>query len=80
MNRGLIKIDQTNIDPIQEPQKAKCSKAQIQAKFHKIPAFPFEDQKITSFLGMLIFQPAFKRRNLEQRFKKNALITWKSSP
>jgi hypothetical protein len=27
-------------------------KAQIQAKFHKIPVMRFEDQKLTSFSGM----------------------------
>ncbi len=48
----------------------KSSKAQIQAKFHKIPMIRFEDQQLTSFSGLLIFQQLFKRINLKQRLKK----------
>lgn len=48
----------------------KSSKSQIIAKFHKIPAIRFEDQKITSFSGLLIFQLLFKRINLKQQLKK----------
>jgi hypothetical protein len=48
----------------------KSSKSQIQAKFHKIPVIRFEDQQLTSFSGLLIFQQLFKRINLKQRLKK----------
>ena len=48
----------------------KSSKAQITAKFHKIPVIRFEDQQLTSFSGLLIFQLLFKRLNLKQRLKK----------
>ena len=48
----------------------KSSKAQITAKFHKIPVIRFEDQQLTSFYGLLIFQLLFKRLNLKQRLKK----------
>jgi len=48
----------------------KSSKAQITAKFHKIPMIRFEDQQLTSFSGLLIFQLLFKRLNLKQRLKK----------
>ncbi len=48
----------------------KSSKAQIQAKYHKIPMIRFEDQQLTSFSGLLIFQQLFKRINLKQRLKK----------
>jgi hypothetical protein len=48
----------------------KSSKAQITAKFHKIPMIRFEDQQLTSFSGLLIFQLLFKRINLKQRLKK----------
>jgi hypothetical protein len=47
----------------------KSSKAQIHAKFHRIPAIRFEDQKLTSFSGLLIFQLLFKRLNLKKRLK-----------
>ena len=48
----------------------KSSKEQIQAKFHKIPEMRFEDQKLTSFFGLLIFQLLFKRLDLKQRLKQ----------
>jgi len=48
----------------------KSSKAQITAKFYKIPMIRFEDQQLTSFSGLLIFQLLFKRLNLKQRLKK----------
>ena len=47
----------------------KSSKAQIVAKFHKIPTLCFEDQHLTSFSGLLVFQLLFKRINLN-RLKK----------
>jgi len=48
----------------------KSSKAQITAKFHKIPMIRFEDQQLTSFSGLLIFQLLFKRINLKKRLKR----------
>jgi hypothetical protein len=48
----------------------KSSKAQIQAKYHKFPVIRFEDQQLTSFSGLLIFQQLFKRMNLKQRLKR----------
>ena len=48
----------------------KSSKAEIQAKYHKIPVIRFEDQQLTSFSGLLIFQQLFKRIELKRRLKK----------
>jgi len=48
----------------------KSSKSQITAKFHKIPTIRFEDQKLTSFSGLMIFQLLFKRINLKKRLKQ----------
>ena len=47
----------------------KSSKSQIQAKFHKIPHIKFEDQQLTSFSGLLLFQVLFRNLNLKQRLK-----------
>jgi hypothetical protein len=52
------------------PPQVKSSKAEIQAKFHKIPLIRFEDQKLTSFSGLLIFQALFQRMHLKERLKK----------
>jgi hypothetical protein len=48
----------------------KSSKAEIQAKFHKIPVIRFEDQKLTSFSGLLIFQVLFSQLRFKERLKK----------
>jgi len=48
----------------------KSSKAQITAKYHKIPQMRFEDQKLTSFSGLLVFQLLFRRLELKSRLKK----------
>jgi hypothetical protein len=48
----------------------KSSKAEIQAKFHKIPVIRFEDQKLSSFSGLLVFQVLFSRLRLKERLKK----------
>lgn len=48
----------------------KSSKAQIYAKFHKIPEIRFEDQQLTSFSGLLIFQLLFNRMGLKNKLKK----------
>jgi len=45
-------------------------KSQIQVKVHKIPAIRFEDQRLTSFSGLLIFQALFSRLNLKRRLKE----------
>jgi Transposase DDE domain group 1 len=47
----------------------KSSKAHILAKFHKIPVLRFEDQELTSFSGLLVFQQLFQRIQLKQRLK-----------
>ena len=47
----------------------KSSKAQTHAKFHRIPAIRFEDQQLTSFSGLVIFQMLFRRIGLKQRLK-----------
>jgi hypothetical protein len=57
----------------------KSSKAQITAKYHKIPLIRFEDQQLTSFSGLLVFQLLFKRMNLKQRLKK-CFLHLKTSP
>jgi len=57
----------------------KSSKAQIRAKYHKIPAIRFEDQRLTSFSGLLIFQSLFIHMKLKQRLK-NCFNHLKISP
>ena len=48
----------------------KSNKAQIQAKYHRISMIRFQDQKLTSFSGLLLFQVLFGRIKLKQGLKK----------
>ena len=48
----------------------KHSKAQIRARFHKIPTLRFEDQRLTSFAGLVLFQALFVRLDLKARLKR----------
>ena len=48
----------------------KSRKTQIQSKIHKIPMIRFEDQRLTSFSGLLLFQVLFKTMDLKQRLNK----------
>ena len=70
MNNGLMEIVEEIQTKSRRPPQVKSSKAQIHAKFHKIPVINFQDQKLTSFSGLLIFQALFARMNLKQRLKK----------
>ena len=45
----------------------KFSKSAIHRKTHSIPEIHFEDQKLTSFAGLVLFQPLFNRLGLKQQ-------------
>ena len=44
----------------------KCSKSEIHRKLTAFPDIHFEDQKLTSFAGLVLFQPLFSRLGLKQ--------------
>jgi hypothetical protein len=48
----------------------KYSKAQTHVNFHKIPTLRFEDPKLTSFSGLLLFQALFVRLDFKARLKR----------
>lgn len=45
----------------------KSSKAQIHGRFHKIPTIKFDDRKLTSFGGIVIFMALFRLMGLKKR-------------
>ncbi len=45
----------------------KCSKAATYRKSHRIPEIRFEDQKLTSFAGLVVYQALFTRIGLKQQ-------------
>ena len=68
-DHGLTEIAEEIRTKSRRPPQVKSSKAQIHAKFHKIPTIQFEDQKLTSFSGLLIFQALFRCIKLKKRLK-----------
>jgi hypothetical protein len=70
VNSEYIAFAKPNILLFRRPPQVKSSKSQNHAKFHKIPQIRFEDQQLTSFSGLLIFQLLFKKIELKQRLKK----------
>jgi hypothetical protein len=47
----------------------KLSRNQVQRKTHAIPELRFEDQKLTSFAGLFVFQLLFQRLDLKSRLR-----------
>ncbi len=70
MNKGYNEFDEPKTTEFRRPPQVKSNKAQIFAKFHKIPTIRFEDQELTSFSGMIVFQLLFKRLTLKKRLKE----------
>ena len=48
----------------------KYSKQAVLARFRKLPELRFEDQKLTSFGGVIVFQVLFQRLHLKARLKQ----------
>ncbi len=48
----------------------KCSKAHIQCKTRQIHVLKFEDQSLTSFSGLIVFQSLFDRLGLKERLRQ----------
>ena len=57
----------------------KCSKASLFRKTHRIPEIRFEDQRLTSFAGLILFQSLFTRIGLKQKLS-NCFQHLKVSP
>lgn len=70
MKKGCNQFTTNKFTKFRRPPQVKSSKAQILTKFHKIPKIQFEDQQLTSFSGIVIFQLLFKNFNLKNKLKK----------
>jgi hypothetical protein len=46
------------------------SKKQVQSRVHSLPVLRFEDQRLTSFSGMILFQALFQRLDLRGRLRR----------
>jgi len=48
----------------------KYSRREIYSREHKIPELKFEDQKLTSYSGLIIFQPLFAGLQIKEAFRR----------
>lgn len=61
---------QTNQFQPKEAVTMKCSKTAIHRKTHCIPEIEFEDQNLTSFAGLVVFQSMFSALNLKAQLNR----------
>ena len=61
----------SNPKPINEsePLTMKLSRNAVRRKSHAIPTLRFEQQRLTSFSGLLLFQALFTRLDLKRRLR-----------
>src|SRR4030067_2443180 len=64
----MLFAQQKNIQS-RRPLKVKCSRKEIYSRIHKIPEIKFEDQRLTSFSGLIIFQPLFSQLAIKERLR-----------
>ncbi len=57
----------------------KCSKTSLHRKTHRIPEIRFEDQRLTSFAGLILFQSLFTRIGLKLKLS-NCFRHLKANP
>ena len=48
----------------------KLSKTHFHSRVHKIPELHFEDQRLSSFSGLIVFQAFFSKLELKRRLKR----------
>ena len=48
----------------------KYSKSAIHRKFHSLPDLSFEDHRLTSFSGLIVFQALFARLDLKSTLNR----------
>jgi len=48
----------------------KCSRSDVRSKTHTIPFLRFEDQKLTSYSGLVIFQKLFEHLHIKSRLRQ----------
>ncbi len=65
MNLQAIIVVRTTTPQKQGGSGMKCSRSAVRRKVHAIPVVKFEDQTLTSFAGLVVFQKFFTAINLK---------------
>ena len=48
----------------------KYSRREVYSREHKMPESKFEDQRLTSYSGLIIFQPLFRNLQIKEAFRR----------
>lgn len=56
--------------PTTKPLTMKSSRSEIHRKYHGLPILRFEDQQMTSFAGLVVFQRLFEHLKLKHRIRR----------
>lgn len=64
-----IKVDEAKPINNRKPLAMKLSRNAVRRKTHAIPTLRFEQQRLTSFSGLLLFQALFSRLDLKRRLR-----------
>ena len=67
-NSGMIELQHNNLTK-EGAVWMKHSKAEVHWKARALPEIRFEDQQLTSFAGLVVFQPLFERLGLKSRLR-----------
>ena len=67
---GYCGICSSYKNQIRRPPQVKFSKAKTFSRVFKIPEIKFEDQRLTSFAGLVLYQPLFEQLKIKERFKR----------
>ena len=68
----LVKVRLAHLTKIQirRPPQVKYSKKNIFSRMFKIPVIKFEEHQLTSFAGLVIYQPLLRNLDLKRQLKK----------
>jgi len=65
-----IELDKNKNNQNKRPLKVRVSKEQIYSRAYAIPHVRFEDQQLTSFGGLVVFQKLFAKLHLKERLQQ----------
>lgn len=66
---GYCEIYRSFKNQVRRPPRVNYSKSEIFRRVFKIPAIRFEDQHLTSFAGLVLYQTLFQQLQLKEQFK-----------
>lgn len=66
----IEKVNNIKLHNLQQSLAVKIAKALFRTRKRSLPKLKFEDQSLTSYAGLVVFQKLFGELNLDERFKQ----------